>query len=282
MKILTFDIEEWFHLLDRESPESISRWNSYEVRIHKNMERIFAMLYLHNFSATFFCLGWVAETYPEIIREITSRGYEVGSHSMMHQAVYDQNPKTFKGDVEQSIKLLEDITGQKVRYFRAPLFSINENTKWAFEILKELGIDVDCSIFPAPHTDGGYASYAAPVPSVIQYNGIELKELPVNSKNVFGKSIIFSGGGYFRLLPYPIIQRWSKDSDYVMTYFHPRDFDPEQPKMNGLTTMKKFRSYFGLRGSVDKFNRFLDDFEFIDCKTAIDRIDWSSVPKVSL
>jgi peptidoglycan-N-acetylglucosamine deacetylase len=282
MKILTFDIEEWFHLLDRESSESISRWSSYEIRIHKNMERIFTVLELHNVSATFFCLGWVAKNYPEIIREIKSRGYEVGSHAMMHQAVYDQGPKTFKRDVEQSIKLLEDLTGEKIRYFRAPLFSINEKTKWAFEILKDLGIEVDCSIFPAPHTEGGYASYTDPVPSLIRHNGIELKELPINSKNILGKSIIYSGGGYFRLLPYPVIRRWSGNSDYVMTYFHPRDFDPDQPRIKALSAKKKFRSYFGLNGALNKLHKLLDDFEFVDCKTAIGKIDWDNVPKVNL
>lgn len=156
----------------------------------KNMERIFAMLEKHNQKATFFCLGWIAETYPEVIRDIVARGYEVGTHTRMHQLVYEQTRETFSQDIEFSIKTLEDITGQKVKYFRAPGFSIREDNKWAFEVLAENGIEVDSSIFPAPRAHGGFPSYKQPVPSLLKYKGITLKEFPINYTNIIGKSII--------------------------------------------------------------------------------------------
>ncbi|MDP3443870.1 MAG: polysaccharide deacetylase family protein, partial [Ignavibacteria bacterium] len=159
MNILTFDIEEWFHLLDNESTKTIHEWKNYEVRIHENMERIFAILEKTNSKATFFCLGWIAETYPEVIKEIVARGYEIGTHTSMHQLIYEQTPKEFSIDLEHSVKTLEDLTGQKVKYFRAPGFSITENEKWAFEILVEQGIEVDSSIFPAARAHGGFPSY---------------------------------------------------------------------------------------------------------------------------
>jgi peptidoglycan/xylan/chitin deacetylase (PgdA/CDA1 family) len=129
MNILTFDIEEWFHILDNESTKTINQWKNYEVRIHSNMERIFLLLEKHNQKATFFCLGWIAETYPEIIRKIVNRGYELGSHTRMHQLIYKQTPKEFASDLNFSVKTLEDITGQKVKYFRAPGFSIRKDNK---------------------------------------------------------------------------------------------------------------------------------------------------------
>jgi len=113
MKILTFDIEEWFHILDNESTKTINEWKNYEVRIHQNMERIFSILDKTSSKATFFVLGWIAETYPEIIKEIVTRGYEIGTHTSMHQLIYEQTPKEFAKDLEHSVKTLEDLTGQK-------------------------------------------------------------------------------------------------------------------------------------------------------------------------
>jgi len=282
MNILTFDIEEWFHILDNESTKTINEWKNYEVRIHKNMERIFSILDKTNQKATFFCLGWIAETYPEIIKEIVARGYEIGTHTSMHQLIYEQTPKEFAKDLEHSVKTLEDLTGQKVKYFRAPGFSITEDNKWAFEIMAAQGIEVDSSVFPAPRAHGGLPSYKQPVPSIIKYNGIELKELPINYTSILGKSIIFSGGGYFRLFPYPLLKHWSKQSDYVMSYLHPRDFDAEQPVIKELSLPRKFKSYVGLKGATAKLEKWITDFDFIDIATAVNQIDWKNVPVVEL
>jgi polysaccharide deacetylase family protein (PEP-CTERM system associated) len=282
MNILTFDIEEWFHILDNESTKTINEWKNYEVRIHQNMERIFSILDKTNQKATFFCLGWIAETYPEIIKEIVTRGYEIGTHTSMHQLIYEQTPKEFAKDMEHSVKTLEDLTGQKVKYFRAPGFSITEDNKWAFEIMAAQGIEVDSSVFPAPRAHGGLPSYKQPVPSILKYNGIELKELPINYTSILGKSVIFSGGGYFRLFPYPLIKHWTQKSDYVMSYLHPRDFDAEQPVIKELSLPRKFKSYVGLKGATAKLEKWITDFEFVDVGTAVNQIDWENVPVVEL
>ena len=111
MNILTFDIEEWFHLLDNDSTRSEEQWKGFEVRIYENMERIFRILEETDTKATFFVIGWIAKTYPDIVRQIASK-YQVGSHTMNHQLVWQQSREAFKEDVSSSIKLLEDITGQ--------------------------------------------------------------------------------------------------------------------------------------------------------------------------
>jgi polysaccharide deacetylase family protein (PEP-CTERM system associated) len=227
-------------------------------------------------------LGWIAETYPEVIKEIVSSGYEVGTHTHMHQLVYEQTPAEFEKDLEYSIKILEDITGQKVKYFRAPGFSITENEKWAFEILVKNGIEVDCSIFPASRAHGGFQGYNAPAASLIKYNGILLKEFPINYITLASRPVIYSGGGYFRLFPYRFIEQWTAKSDYVMSYLHPRDFDAEQPVIKELSLYRKFKSYVGLRGASKKLKKWLTDFEFVDIQTAIKLIDWNEVPVVEL
>ncbi len=282
MNILTFDIEEWFHILDNPSTRTVNEWGNYESRIRADADRILAILCNHGQKATFFCLGWVAETCPDVIRAIVSQGHEVGTHSHMHQLVYEQQPADFERDLELSVKTLEDITGQKVKYFRAPGFSITKTTKWAFEILLKNGIEVDCSIFPASRAHGGFPSYKVSVPSIIKYNGLEIKELPINYRKLFGIPVIYSGGGYFRLFPYYFIKKWTGSSKYVMTYLHPRDFDTDQPVIRELSLFRRFKSYTGLRSAGKKLDRWLDEFEFVDVGTAVGHIDWNLVPQVHL
>lgn len=211
-----------------------------------------------------------------------SRGYELGTHTRMHQLVYEQTPAEFEKDLAYSIKTLENITGKKVKYFRAPGFSITENEKWAFEILIKHGIEVDCSIFPAPRAHGGFKTYKQPVPSIIKYNGIRLKELPINYFSFLGYPVIYSGGGYFRLFPYSLIKQWTEKSEYVMSYLHPRDFDPDQPIVKELSMIRRYKSYVGLRSSYQKLEKWLTDFNFIDIKSAISNIKWESVPLVEI
>ena len=282
MNILTFDIEEWFHILDNDSTKNENDWINYESRIHSNMDKIYEILDATNSKASFFVLGWIAEKYPELIREICDRGHEIGSHTHLHQLVYDQDRNTFYQDVDRSIKTLEDISGKKVRMFRAPGFSITETNKWAFEVLYELGIEIDSSVFPALRSHGGFAKFGTAEPSILNYNGAQLKEFPINACNILNKSLIFSGGGYFRLFPYNTIKSFTKKSNYVMSYFHPRDFDPKQPMIHDLSRIRKFKSYVGLNGSQKKLVNWLNDFEFTDIATANDIIDWKKVRKIEL
>ena len=282
MNILTFDIEDWFHILDNESTKSVKQWSKFDSRIHIGMESIFNILEASKGSATFFIVGWIVEKHPEIIREISDRGYEIGSHSHLHQLVYNQNRKTFIDDVGRSIKTIEDCTGKKVSNFRAPGFSITEKNKWAFDVLHNLGITKDSSVFPARRAHGGLPSYGTAIPSIIEYNGLNLKEFPINTHTVLGNSLVFSGGGYFRVLPYRFIKTWTKKSDYVMSYFHPRDFDFAQPIVPGLSMERRFKSYVGIKNCKPKLERWLNDFDFIDIDTANKKINWDEVPVVKL
>ena len=282
MNILTFDIEEWFHLLDNESTKTEQDWQKYESRIVENMERIFNILDKTNTKASFFVLGWIAEKYPSVVREICERGYEIGSHTALHQLVYNQNRDSFFQDVDRSIKTLEDISGKKVKMFRAPGFSITEKSLWAFEVLSELGIEIDSSVFPAGRAHGGMKSYGTALPSILEYNGVRLKEFPINTKSFLNSSIIFSGGGYFRLVPYSKIKKYTKESNYVMSYFHPRDFDYDQPIIKGLSVSRKFKSYVGLKKAENKLLNWLNDFKFVDIQKANEFINWNEVNVVKL
>lgn len=284
MNILTFDVEEWFHLLDFDATRTEAEWGNYEVRIHDNVDRILDILDRTNTKATFFIIGWVAKTYPEVVKKIAAK-YQIGTHTMNHQLVWQQTPEQFREDVDSSIKLLQDITGQPIKCFRAPGFSIRESEPWAFDILSELGIKYDCSVFPAHHAHGGMASYGAPVPSIVKHGESEIKEFPVSIKTIAGKNLIFSGGGYFRIFPYPLLKNWSKEAEkngYLLSYIHPRDLDGGQPMLEGLPLARKFKSYVGTKGAAKKLDHYLKDFHFTDVATAATEIDWMKVPVVEL
>ena len=282
MNILTFDIEEWFHLLDFDATRTEAEWGKYEVRIYDNVERLFRILEETDTKATFFIIGWVAKTYPDLIRKIAEK-YQIGSHTMTHQLVWQQSREAFREDVSASIKLLEDITGKKVECFRAPGFSIRESEAWAYEILSDLGIKYDSSVFPAPASHGGMPSFGAAVPSIVEVGGVKMKEFPIPFHSVAGKHIVFNGGGYFRLMPYWIIRNWSKQcGDYCLSYIHPRDLDAGQPMLEGLPATRKFKSYVGLKGAEKKLRKYLTDFRFTDIETATGLVDWEKVPVVKL
>ncbi len=281
MNILTFDVEEWFHLLDCDDTRSENEWKSFDVRIYENIERIFRILEETNTNATFFIIGWIAKTYPDIVKTI-SKKYQIGCHTMNHQLVHQQSKEEFRKDVDSGIKILEDITGQKVEAFRAPGFSVRESEAWVFEVLYEYGIKYDCSVFPARHAHGGMPSFPQSIPSIIEYNGVSLKEFPVSYKEILGNNIMFSGGGYFRLFPYNLIKYWTKSADYNMTYIHPRDLDAGQPIIKSLPLTRKFKSYVGLQGAEKKLTQYLSDFKFVDILEADKMVDWEKANIVRL
>lgn len=280
MNILTFDIEDWYNC---DFITTDFNWEKYEVRIYNGIDKILQELESRNLKATFFCLGWIAEKHPDVIRRIHSHGHHIGCHSYQHELSFRFNRESFKQDTEKSKKLIEDLIGESINAFRAPGFSITGQNIWSLEVLAELGFDYDCSIFPAAHDYGGFVSYGKVEPTILNLpNGKQLKEFPINIQSVLGKDIVFSGGGFFRFSPYFLIHYWTKKSPYMMTYFHTRDFDPGQPMIDSLPLMRKFKSYVGLKTSFTKFQKLLNDFEFVNVEEADLLIDWESTRVIKL
>ena len=280
MRVLTFDVEDWFHLLDHESTRDPRGWDRFDGRLHHNVARILEALARHGQSATFFCLGWVAEKYPDVIREIDRAGHEIGSHSHHHQLVYEQGRDAFVRDLDESLRLLGGVTGKPVRYYRAPGFSITRTSLWAFEALMERGIEIDCSLFAPKRAHGGISDIALQEPFILEQGGRRIKEFPMTYFRVPGAKLVFSGGGYFRLFPYPMIKAMTRRSDYLMTYFHPRDFDPGQPVISGLSRARRFKSYYGLEGAFAKLEALIRDFSFLSLSEADAMVDWERAPVV--
>ena len=282
MNVLTFDVEEWFHILDNDSTKSEKEWSKFEDRLEANMDKIFELLERKNQKATFFVLGWVARKYPQVLKKIDDMGFEIATHSDKHQLVYEQSKDEFKNDLERSIKSIEDVIDKKVRIYRAPGFSLKAENIWVFEELIEQGIEIDCSVFPAKRAHGGFESYGYSKPSIIKTGDISLKEFPMNFFEFNSKKIVFSGGGYFRLLPYWMIEKMMLRTDYVMTYFHPHDFDKDKPTIAELSLLRKYKSKIGAGSAFEKLERLITDFDFIDINEANNSINWEDTKIIKL
>ncbi|MBQ5574204.1 MAG: polysaccharide deacetylase family protein [Bacteroidaceae bacterium] len=280
MNILTFDIEDWYNC------DFISGdfdWDKHEVRIYEGVRRILTELDRRNQKGTFFCLGWLAEKHPTIIKEIADKGHQIGVHSYQHELSHRFTPEQFVEDTMKAKNLIESVIGKKVNIFRAPGFSITKNNTWALKSLADMGFEYDCSMFPAPHDYGGMPSYGEGVPKLIDLgDGRCIKEFPINIQKVAGKNIVFSGGGFFRLFPYWLINHWAKKCNYMMTYFHPRDFDTGQPVVPNLPLARRFKSYVGIKGAFRKFQRLLDNYTFVNVEQADKSINWNSVQVLTL
>lgn len=273
MNILSIDLEEWFLY------KNLLNDKKTQVRLEEYLDTTLRLLELKSIRATFFVLGSIARTYPNIITKILNFGHEIGCHSDTHKWLTEFTPTQFDDDTKRAISSIEEVTGEKVLSYRAPAFSITPNNKWAFEILYKYGIEYDCSIFPASRDFGGFAIYEKDVPSIVRYKGIDMKEFPMGVVSIMNRKIAYSGGGYFRFLPYKYIKNIISSREYNMTYFHLRDFDVHQKREVNLRYLKK---YYGVSGAIDKFQKLINDFKFIDVENAAKKIEWNDAPIVEI
>ena len=237
---LSFDIEDWFHIVEIKAVEDPSLWpklHSESTLVERYTDHILSICDAHDAKATFFMLGWVAERHPALVRRIADAGHELATHSFWHRKVYELTPETFSEDIADSIGAIRAAPGLSeipIKGFRAPSFSITPGTEWAFDVLLDHGIEYDASLFPAPRGHGGYACpqgfHTLTAPS-----GRTIPELPMSVASYGPKKICYSGGGYMRLLPKPLIHRGLKQEAAAgrptVVYLHPRDFAPDCPRV---------------------------------------------------
>ena len=270
---LSFDIEDWFHLVEVDATSDVDGWDSFPSIVVERTNQILDLLAEFNVRATFFVLGWVAEKYPELVTMISERGHEIGSHSFWHRKVYELTPDVFREDLRRSIDVLEQHPGVKVRGFRAPSFSITPGTEWAFDVMKELGIEYDASLFPANGAHGGYPCALVPHTRTSPSCGT-LAELPMSVLVAGPLRICFSGGGYFRLLPSWFIQRCFERFESAgrpsVVYLHPRDLATDCPRVQ-MPLYRRFKSYYGQRTTARKLRNLLERFHFDTCYHVLDQ-----------
>jgi polysaccharide deacetylase family protein (PEP-CTERM system associated) len=262
---ITVDLEDYYQVSAFAQDVSIDRWDSYASRIENNTARLLSIFDELGTKATFFTLGWVAQKYPRLVREIADQHHEIACHSNVHRSVNAMAAKEFREDSVQAKRILEDVTGMPVRGYRAPSFSITGESLWAFEVLAELGFSYDSSVFPIEHPNYGMPR-APRFPFMIMTAHGPIAEFPMPTLNIGGLRGPIGGGAYLRLLPY-WYTRWgircinTTEGRPACIYLHPWELDSEQPRM-ARNTSGRLRHYLGLRGAESKFRRLLQDFKF--------------------
>ena len=260
--IFSIDVEDWFNLSGTGFEPPPSEWDRLESRIERNLHTLLELLAAAGGTATCFVVGYFAKRFPHLIREAAAAGHEIASHSYFHRLVYEMSADEFYQDVLATRKLLEDVSGQAVRGFRAPAFSVTRQTPWFFEKLVEAGYGYDSSVFPAPHQTGGLATNRL-APHRLETPAGALMEFPITAVRVLGRPMCFFGGGYLRLFPYRVIRAMGytalNEGRPVVFYVHPREIDPDHPRMP-LSLRRKFTCYVNLRSTRPKIRQILRDF----------------------
>ncbi|MDZ7803463.1 XrtA system polysaccharide deacetylase [Thiohalophilus sp.] len=272
---MTVDVEDYFQVSAFEPHIARKDWESLPCRVENNIERILALFEQKGIKATFFVLGWMAERYPHMVRQIHAQGHEVASHGYQHVRVVNQTPETFREDIIRTRALLEDTIGVPVIGYRAASYSIGRDNLWALDELQETGHQYSSSIYPIEHD-----LYGMPEASRFAFrhrDGQGLLEIPVTTVRIGQRNYPCGGGGYFRLFPYAL-SRWAidrvnrHDGESAVFYFHPWEIDPQQPRQKGIGLKTRFRHYLNLSRMEGRLSRLLDDFQW-------DRMDRIFLPQ---
>lgn len=266
LNAFTVDVEDYFQVTAFERDIPRSQWPDFPSRVVQNTGRLLELFDRHQVQGTFFVLGWVAERFPQLVREIHAAGHEIGSHSYWHRLIYEQTPDEFRDDLRRSRDVLTDIIGEKITCYRAPTFSITRKSWWALEILVEEGFTVDSSIFPIRHDRYGVPD-AEPGLHEINTPSGTIIEFPPSTLRKFGRNLPVAGGGYFRLMPLS----WSlrcvrsineKSRRPFMFYTHPWEIDADQPRLSVGTRLSRFRHRVNLARTQPRLNKLLANFKF--------------------
>jgi len=266
LNVLSIDLEEYFHPTEVQGATDVSQWSSLPARVEKITYPILDLLDSSDVKATFFILGWVAEHYPQLIREISARGHEIACHSFYHRLVFSLTPDQFREDTRMAVKAIEDACGVTPRAYRAPSYSIVERSLWALDVLAECGFTHDSSIFPIGHDRYGIPGYSRHAQRIATASG-PLLEIPVATVQLSPTRVAPVGGGaYLRLLPYRYtaagIRRLNNEEQKpACIYFHPWELDPGTPRL-ATGIISRVRTYTGLSGMTVKIQRLLRDFRF--------------------
>ncbi|MEO6152285.1 MAG: XrtA system polysaccharide deacetylase [Croceibacterium sp.] len=260
---LSVDVEAWFQVGAFESVIERDAWSGLEDRVERNISAILDLFDEVGAKATFFTLGWVAQRHGALLREIAARGHELASHGWDHQRVFRMDRASFGADLERAQKAIEDAAGMPVTGYRAPSFSIDQRTPWAFMELAQRGYRYSSSVAPVAHDHYGWAE--APRFAFEPLPWSDLVEIPVTTAILAGRRVAAGGGGFFRVLPYGF-SRWAirqvnrREGRPAIFYFHPWEIDPGQPRVAGAPLKSRLRHYTKLEQMAPKLRQLVREF----------------------
>ena len=280
---MTVDVEDYFQASAFDRFVSRTTWFERESRVVANTHRLLEFFARWDVRGTFFMLGWVAERFPSLVREIVTCGHELASHGFHHQLIYTLTPDQFRADVRRAKAAIEDAGGCEVRGYRAPSFSVVRSSLWALDVLIETGHSYDASVFPIHHDRYGIPD-APRRPHVIERAAGTIVEVPASTVRIAGTNLPIAGGGYFRVFPYAFtkwaIRRVNAAGDPAIFYIHPWEIDPEQPRLP-VGRMTALRHYSNLGDTLNRMERLVQDFEFDTVSATLESDAREAVPAVA-
>lgn len=262
---LSVDVEDWFQVGAFEGVIARDSWDSLGSRVERNCSEILDMFAAAQVKATFFTLGWIAKRNGGLVRRIVAEGHEVASHGWDHTRVFRLGHQAFAADIENSRKVLEDAAGVQITGYRAPSFSIDQRTPWAYTVLAEQGFAYSSSVAPITHDHYGWRE--APRFAFRPLPWSDLIEIPVTTAHFAGRRLAAGGGGFFRVLPYGF-SRWAirqvnhDDARPAVFYFHPWEIDPDQPRVTGASLRSRVRHYSRLQAMAGKLDQLIREFSW--------------------
>ncbi|HEX2223625.1 MAG TPA: XrtA system polysaccharide deacetylase [Thermoanaerobaculia bacterium] len=266
LNAFSVDVEDYFQVGAFEGTCPRERWGSYEPRVERNTRRLLDLCAKYNVKGTFFVLGWVAERWPGLVRDIQAAGHELGTHGQDHRQVTTLTPQEFREDIRRSKRTIEDASGAEVIGYRAPSYSIVKETMWALDVLYEEGFRYDSSVFPIHHDRYGIPDFPRFPRPLRGQNGTALHEFPISTVRFAGLNLPFVGGGYLRHFPLSFI-RWGMsrlnrgERRPAILYIHPWEIDPEQP-VQPVPYLTRVRHYRNLHRTEGRLARLFSEYPF--------------------
>ena len=260
---LSVDVEDWFQVGAFENVIERDAWDGLALRVEDNVLRVLDLFAEADVKATFFTLGWVAQRNGALMRRIVEAGHELASHGFDHARVFTFDRKQFAEDIARARKTIEDAGGVAVTGYRAPSFSIDQRTPWAYMELAEQGYTYSSSVAPVAHDHYGWRE--APRFAFRPLAWSDLVEIPVTTAMLGGRRVAAGGGGFFRVLPYGF-SRWAirqvnrREGRPAVFYFHPWEIDPGQPRVAGAPIKSKLRHYTNLERMAPKLRELVHEF----------------------
>ena len=262
LNALTVDVEDWYHVCAVGEYLPTDRWDAYESRVNKTTERVLDLLDRYDTKVTFFILGYVAERNPDLVRKVHRQGHEVATHGTFHQRVMDMTPDEFREDLRHSVRILEEITGERPIGYRAPEWTIVRETFWAWDILIEEGFLYDSSTVPL--TCMGDRSLPR-WPFKVTCDAGEILEFPASTMRCLWENFPFTGGLPMRMSPYWFtvagIRKANRMGYPAMVYTHPWEFDDEPPKLD-LPFRRRFMHDYLMKSTPRKVEGLISAFPF--------------------
>lgn len=273
LNAFSVDVEDYFQVGAFEKAVPRDSWDRLEHRVEPNTRRLLDLCDRYRVKGTFFCLGWVAERWPQLIRDIRDAGHELGTHGQDHKRVTTLTPREFREDVRRSKGIIEDIAGVEVIGYRAPNYSIVRETLWAVDVLVEEGFRYDSSIFPIRHDRYGIPDFPRFPRPLRGHHGASLQEVPISTVRLGGTNLPFIGGGYLRHFPFSFI-RWGMERlngferRPAILYIHPWEIDPDQPRQP-VRWLTRIRHYRNLHRTEERLERLFSEYSFTSIREVL-------------